>query len=160
MTVVTDSSPLHYLIVIGAVDVLPSLYGSVLVPQSVARELHHSRAPEPVRAWIPQPPSWCEVRKDAPFDPTLEWLGKGERAAISLALSVHAERLLIDEWEGRLEAERRRLRVTGTLGILAEAHSANLLNFDEAVYRLRDTNFYMPAEILNILRQHLSSRAK
>ncbi len=43
-------------------------------------------------------------------------------SAISLALSLHADRLLIDEWEGRAEAERRSLRVTGTLGVLAEAH--------------------------------------
>jgi predicted nucleic acid-binding protein len=56
----------------------------------------------------------------------------GEPAAIAMALSISADRLLIDDWEGRAEAERRYLRVTGTLGVLAEAHQRHLLDFESA----------------------------
>lgn len=122
MIVVADAGPLHYLVLIGSVDVLKPLYGCVIVPQAVARELQHAGAPDSVRTWIAQPPDWCEIRPDLPSDLSLEFLGPGERAAISLALLLDANRLLIDEWEGRAEAERRYLHVTGTLGVLAEAH--------------------------------------
>jgi len=94
----------------------------VLVPRTVAAELKETRTPAAVREWMARPPEWCEIRPDPPFDPGLQFLDPGERAAISLAVSLNAERLLIDEQAGRAEAERRHLLVTGTLGVLAEAH--------------------------------------
>ena len=118
MIVVADTGPIHYLVLVGAVDVLQPLYTRVIVPQTVAGELQGTGAPDAVRTWIAQPPEWCEIWPDPPSDPALQFLDGGERAAITLALSLDAGRLLIDEWEGRAEAERRHLRVTGTLGIL------------------------------------------
>ena len=41
----------------------------------------------------------------------------GERSAIALAETPHADLRLIDEAAGRAEAKRRQLRVTGTLGV-------------------------------------------
>jgi predicted nucleic acid-binding protein len=81
-----------------------------------------------VRTWIAQPPAWCEVHPDPPADPTLAFLNPGERAAIALAITIHADGLLIDEHGGRDEAEHRRLHVTGTLGVLGSAHLAGLLD--------------------------------
>jgi predicted nucleic acid-binding protein len=105
-----------------------------------------------------QPPEWCEIRPDPPSDPALQFLDPGERAAILLALLVDANRLLIDEWEGRAEAERRRLYVTGTLGILAEAHQHHLLDFEESLARLRQTNFYISTELIDLVRRLLVAR--
>ena len=155
MIVVADTSPLHYLVLIGSVDVLKPLYHSVVVPQAVAGELQHAAAPDSVRSWIAQPPDWCEIRADVRSDPSLEFLGLGERAAIGLALSLDADRLLIDEWEGRIEAERRYLHVTGTLGVLAEAHNQNLLDFEAAFARLRQTTFYVSATLIASIRRQL-----
>ena len=101
MIVVADAGPLHYLVLIGAVHVLQPLYNRVLVPQTVATELMETGAPNAVRTWIAQPPDWCEIRPDPPSEPALQFLDPGERAAITLALSLVADRLLIDEWEGR-----------------------------------------------------------
>ena len=50
MLAVTDTSPLHYLILIGQADLLPILYGQVIVPQAVAGELLHRHTPPQVRA--------------------------------------------------------------------------------------------------------------
>jgi len=52
MAAVTNTTPLNYLVLIGAVNVLPALYGRVLVPGAVASELQHERTPAEVRAWI------------------------------------------------------------------------------------------------------------
>ena len=158
MIVVADAGPIHYLVLIEAVDVLQPLYTRVLLPQTVAEELKEAKAPGAVRSWIAQPPEWCEVRPDPASDPALEFLDPGERAAITLALSVSAERLLVDDWEGRAEAARRHLFVTGTLGVLAEAHQRHLLDFEAALVRLSQTNFYLSAELVDRVRRRLSGQ--
>lgn len=160
MIVVADAGPLQYLVRIAAIDVLPPLYQRVLVPQTVALELQQTNTPAPVRDWIAQLPAWCEIRPDPPADPTLAFLDPGERAAIPLALSVRADRLLIDDLAGRAEATRRRLRVTGTLGVLIDAHWAGLLAFEQALAQLRETNFYLSEEVIALARQELSSGAE
>ena len=159
MIVVADAGPIHYLVLIEVVDVLSPLYDRVLIPQTVAEELKTGRAPEIVRTWLEHPPEWCQLQPDPVSDPTLdETLDPGERAAIALALSTSADRLLIDDWEGRLEAERRRLKVTGTLGVLAEAHRRHLLDFESAVARLSRTNFYLSEDLVNKMRQRLANQ--
>jgi predicted nucleic acid-binding protein len=159
MIVVGDAGPLHYLVLIGAVDVLQPLYTRVLVPQTVAGELQDANTPATILAWIAQPPAWCEIHPDPPSNPALGFLDAGEHAAITLALSVKADRLLIDEQAGRAEAERRHLRVTGTLGILAEGHQQHLLDFEASLARLRQTNFYLSAELVDRVRRRLSTGA-
>lgn len=157
MIVVADAGPLLYLVLIGSVDVLKPLYDYVVVPQAVAEELQHASAPDSVRAWIVQPPDWCGIRPNLPSDASLANLDVGEHAAISLALSLAADRLLIDEWDGRVEATRRHLHVTGTLGVLAEAHRQHLLDFESAIERLRQTTFYMSEKLINRVRRQLST---
>ena len=63
---------------------------------------------------------------------------------------------MIDEWEGRAEAERRHLLVTGTLGILAEAHQRHLLDFEVVLARRHQTNFYLSAALIDRIRRELS----
>ncbi len=159
MIVVADAGPLNYLLLIGAADVLEPLYGRVLVPDAVAVELRDAGSPPLVRTWIANPPEWCEICSDPLPNPLLQHLGPGERSAILLALSLSADRLLIDERAGRAEAERRCLRVTGTLGVLAEAHARHMIDFDAALARLRQTNFYLsPALIDRIYRRLFTKR--
>lgn len=49
--VVADSSPLNYLTLIGAVEVLHRLNGTIVVPHQVIMELTDPAAPLDVRAW-------------------------------------------------------------------------------------------------------------
>lgn len=156
MIVVADSSPLHYLVLIQAADILPTLYTRVLAPQMVIDELRRAGAPAAVAEWAAHLPGWLEVHPDPSLDPTLALLDPGESAALGLALLVHADRLLIDDWDGRAEAQRRHLLVTGTLGVLARAHQLQLLDFDLALARLAHTNFYMSKLLVDSIRRWLS----
>ncbi len=160
MIVVADTGPLNYLVLIEAVDVLQPLYSRVVVPKTVAEELRSTGAPAVVQRWIEQLPDWLEVRRDPPPDPTLQYLDAGERAALSLAELLRADGILIDERDGRAEAERRKLHVTGTIGVLADAHLAGLLDFDAAVARLRTTNFRLSAEVERFVRRRLAGHAQ
>lgn len=159
MTVVTDTTPLNYLVLIGQVDILPQLFIRVLVPEAVMAELRHPQAPTPVRNWALNPlPQWLEIREPKALESALEFLGSGERAAIALALETSADALLIDERTGRREAERRHLRVVGTLAVLEEAGRRSLLDFGAALEQLRQTSFRVSPGILKALVQSHSSK--
>jgi predicted nucleic acid-binding protein len=41
MIVIADTSPLNYLVLIGEADILQRLYGRVVIPEGVLRELLH-----------------------------------------------------------------------------------------------------------------------
>lgn len=55
MIVIADTSPINYLILIGEIEVLPALYGRVLIPPSVHEKLDRPRTPQAVRMWIAHP---------------------------------------------------------------------------------------------------------
>jgi predicted nucleic acid-binding protein len=157
MIVIADTGPLNYLVLIGSVDVLKPLYTRVLVPEAVVKELRAAGAPGLVHLWIARPPAWLEVRPDPPLDPTLWFLDLGESAALTLAQLLDADQLLIDDWAGPAEAARRSLRVTGTLGVLADAHQAGLLDFEQAITRLRSTNFRLDPDLEQFVRRRISA---
>jgi predicted nucleic acid-binding protein len=160
MIVIADTGPLNYLVLIGEVDVLPSLFTRVLVPEAVVNELRAAGAPAAVRTWVAQPPAWLEARPDPPPDPTLAFLDPGESAALTLAQLLNADELLIDDRAGRAEAARRHLRVTGTLGVLADAHLAGLVDFDQAITRLHSTNFRLDPDVERLVRRRISAQRK
>jgi predicted nucleic acid-binding protein len=107
MIVVADTTPLNYLILIDEVDLLPVLFGQVLLPQAAFQELQHSKTPPKVRQWMAHLPAWLEVRTVTTVaSPALMNLDIGEREAIQLALELGVNTVLIDEAEGRQVAER------------------------------------------------------
>ena len=61
MIVIADTTPINYLVLIGKVDILPVLYGRILIPEAVCEELQHDRTPDAVRAWVQKPPAWLEI---------------------------------------------------------------------------------------------------
>src|SRR5690349_13926285 len=114
MIVVADSSPFIVLITIQRIDLLPKLFGQVVIPPQVSAELAQTNRPQPVRAFISSPPPWLLQQAPSKIEP-IPMLHAGEAAAISLAVELHADVLLIDEALGRKAATSRRVRVTGTV---------------------------------------------
>jgi predicted nucleic acid-binding protein len=150
--VVADTSPLNYLILIEAIELLPRLYGRIVIPVEVLNELIDEGAPRPVSEWAMKLPDWVEVRT-APLssDPTLSRLDEGERCAILLAQSEAEVLLLIDEAAGRLEASRRGIPNTGTVGVLRAASIAQLVDLRFTLARLVATNFRISKPLLDAL---------
>jgi len=62
MLAVTDTSALHYLILIQQETLLPALYGRVVIPPAVSRELLRSETPDVVRQWLAHPPDWLTIQ--------------------------------------------------------------------------------------------------
>ncbi len=155
MLVVADSSPFIGLIKIETINVLPRLYGSVVIPPEVAAELSNVRRPSEVRQFIASQPSWLSIRAPSTVE-QIVGIDDGERAAISLARELAADVLLIDEATGRDAAIARNIRTLRTTALLLDAANAGVLpDLKTAFDRLRATNFRVKSDILDgLLKQH------
>jgi predicted nucleic acid-binding protein len=149
---VSDTSPLRYLILIDAIEILPLLFEGVFVPDVVHAELRHAHAPAAVRRWAEALPSWLTVAPTQSVqDADLLTLDAGERAAIALAMAIRPDFLLIDERAGVAAARARGLEVTGTLGLLQRAAQRGLTDLPTAFAALKATNFHVRQELLDAL---------
>jgi predicted nucleic acid-binding protein len=160
--VISDASPVRYLVLIGHADVLPALYTEILIPEAVATELRQPATPEPVRQWIADPPSWLQMVSLANPQSAvpLAELDRGEREAILLALELKADLVLMDDRDGVDEARRLGLVVTGTLGVLDRAAERRLIGLAPAIARLRETNFRIDPLVLERLLDDDARRTK
>lgn len=152
MVVVSDTSPLNYLVLVGCDHVLPALFDGILVPQTVFNELDSPHAPPAVRQWVTRWPSWAEVRPPAALPAEVTSLDGGEAAAIALALATEADLVLLDERKGRRVARDLNLRVAGTLGVIESAAARGLLRLPDALDALAKTSFRISPKLLQYLR--------
>jgi len=146
--VVADTSPINYLILIAEIEILARLFGQIVIPEEVLAELVDCEAPAEVREWMERHPKWVEIKSAPSPDLSLKELDAGEAAAISLAEAETDVLLLIDETAGRLEASRRGIPNTGTLGVLRRAAIERLVDLPTALERLRATNFRVSKALL------------
>jgi predicted nucleic acid-binding protein len=156
--VIADTGPVNYLILIRHIDLLPRIFDRVVIPTAVQTELSRAGAPPLVQLWIAAPPGWLEIVQAQDSDP-VGGLHKGEAAAISLAVSLHADLLLIDERKGVKAARSKGLRVTGILGLLEMAAQRGMVDFAEAVECLRGTTFRSPEALLEQMLKRNGKRA-
>ncbi len=107
IVIISDTSPLNYLILIEHIDVLPKLFGRVIIPPAVFAELQVEETPQVVRDYMASRLQWLEIRSISnPPDSALNFLDDGEREAIALAKELSADAIIIDEENGRHEAIR------------------------------------------------------
>lgn len=118
MLVISDTSPITSLLQIGQAEILPSLFGRVLIPEAVRDELLRFDSAIPDYLHV-------QAIQDQPAAELLSHdLDRGEAEAIVLAEECHADYLLMDEKHGRTVAEARGLRIVGLLGVLVIAKKA------------------------------------
>lgn len=154
MIVVSDTSPLHYLILIDQDFLLPALFGRVLAAPAVVAELGRPEVPEKVRSWLAQPPAWLEIQAPSRVSSIVSRLGPGEAEAISLAREIGADLVLIDERQGARIARAEGLAVTGTLGVLQTGANRGLIALADVLAALSKTTFHRtPTLFEELLRQ-------
>lgn len=160
MTVIADISPIHYAVAIGIADALFALYGKLVVPTGVFEELRDDGAPAALRHWLQRNSQRIEVRSVSDTaDPDVAHLDRGEREAILLAEQIGNSLLIIDERDGREEALRRRLRITGLLGVIRDAAHRGLIDFEDAIAKLKTADFRLSPAVEAIVReQYLAGR--
>ena len=90
----------------------------------------------------------------------MDYLGDGEREAITLAAEVAASHLLMNDMNARKEATRRRLPVIGTLGVLRKAAQLDLIHLPSALALLQQTNFYVATDLVQSLLDEDARRSR
>jgi predicted nucleic acid-binding protein len=139
--VVSDTSPLNYLVLIGAVEVLPAMFGDVYVPEQVMEELRRAKTPPLVRAWALNSPSWLKIVATTGGISFTERIDPGEASAIVLAEELGATLLLIDDRRGKRVAVQRGLNAIGTIAVLELAARKNLIDLQSTFEALQKTTF-------------------
>jgi predicted nucleic acid-binding protein len=125
MLVVSNTSPVYNLACIERLILLHEQFDIVWIPAAVEDELRH--VPDGTVLKIieqAKQAGWLKTRPASNANLvsllTVE-LHQGEAEAIALALEMKADRLLIDEKDGRALARQVGLRLTGVLGVLLRA---------------------------------------
>jgi predicted nucleic acid-binding protein len=118
---------------VARLDLLRQQFGQIQIPPAVLDELkidEERPGSQPIKAAIIA--GWIQVQPVS--NQTLiqllkQTLDGGEAEAISLALELQAEWILLDERDGRKVAKSLGLYVTGVLGILLRAKQSGELSF-------------------------------
>ena len=147
MRVVSNTSPLYNLSVVRHDDLLPQLYGRIVIPEAVGDELAQLSAEQSRFADV-RSEDWVEVQPvhDRSLVIAMEReLHAGEAEAIALAAQSDADLLLMDERMGRRVAARFGVPHMGLLGVLIAAKRQGLVDRVKPVLtRLRsDAGFWM-----------------
>jgi predicted nucleic acid-binding protein len=150
MIVVSDTSPVTNLLIIGRLNLLRNIFGKVIIPVAVAAELYsideHRRKLENLD-WI----EIVELKDRSLLDSLTQTLDAGEAEAIALSIELSADVVLIDELEGRQEARRLGIEVTGLIGVLVEAKKLGLIDLVKAEIDnlVRDARFWLSARVIS-----------
>lgn len=143
MIVVSDTTAVSNLLAVGRADLLPKLFGRVLVPPAVFAEL---------LAWHDALPGWLEVVAVSDRQRVLRYgaaVHPGEAEAIALALEVGAEWVILDDSDGRRLAKAEGAPVLGLMGALLLAKKRGIIpETKPLIDRLQDeAGFYLSANV-------------
>ena len=126
--VIVNTSPLQYLFQLSLLELFPSLYGYVIVPEAVVLELYRGRERGCLLPNV-EKLAWVTVKQ--PRHPVLlplaSGLGAGESAVLALAHEIPEALAVLDDKRARRYARLLGVRLTGTLGILLKAKHAGKL---------------------------------
>ncbi len=149
MIIISDTSPICYLVLIDCIEVLPILYKNVIIPEAVYEELQAEATPKAVKEWIQNYPDWLIIRNITnSSDSELNKLDKGEREAIILAEEIKANLLIVDDKLARTLATKRGFKIIGLLGILIDAARNNLIDLPTKINQLQETTFFVSPKLL------------
>jgi len=153
--VVSDTTAITYLAKINALNLLKSLFQIIYIPEAVYEELTRQGDHIPGSKEVKLLP-WIKVKQVKSYDEYAKKFKKklhpGETQAIGLALHVNADLLIIDELDGRWEAKRQGINITGMLGIFKLAKEKKLITAVRPYLdKLRCTNFKLNPQLYRVV---------
>lgn len=155
--IICDTSPLFYLHQAGCLDVLATLYESVIVPPAVVMELEAGRKggwDSPVIGGLP----WIQITAVTATSllPAIVDLGAGEVEVIALGLEIKAAsnsdvKLILDDQLARRIADLYKLSYTGTLGVIIKAKQRGLLrqSVQEIIHIMQERGMWLSQSVIN-----------
>ena len=165
MPIVSNTSPILNLAIIGQLDLLRQQFAQVLIPSAVRAELKpETTFPGATAVQQALQAQWlCESElKDVHLARALALdLDEGEAAAIALALELGVTQILMDEHDGRVKAKALGLQPVWLLGVLLRAKRDGTLDSVEAVMqRLRQqAGFFIADDLFDQLLREAGERS-
>jgi len=130
MVIISDTSPIANLIVIGQLDFLRDLFSEIIIPEAVNQEiLFLKQSGKDIQAY--ENADWLKIKNpqdEAKVESLRKDLDAGEAEAIVLALELECDLLLIDERLGNKIAAEYGLHTVGLLGVLIRAKQKNIIS--------------------------------
>ncbi len=160
MPVVSDTSPLLGLSAIGYLELLKDQFGQVLIPPSVLAELRLEtdfRGTVFIQQALNQ--GWLvpkEIQNEPLARSLLSELHRGEAEAITLAIDLHLDMIVMDERIGRDRARAMGLNTIGILGVLLNAKKYGKLDSVESAMNAlrREVGFFISEQLYReVLKQ-------
>lgn len=154
MLAVSNTSPILNLAIIGQLELIHQQFGQVQIPLAVLSELKvQENRPGSREIQAALNVGWIrvqEVSSRISVQLLQQVLDQGEAEAITLAIELKADRILLDERDGRKIAKSLGLKVTGVLGILLRAKKeGELSSLPDAIDALVKTaGFRISPELL------------
>ena len=159
MPIISNTSPVLNLAIIGRLDLLKLQFGTVFIPQAVLQELRLEEdlpGTPAIRQAIDS--GWLVVQgiTNVPLVQALKReLDAGESEAIALALEQSADWVLLDEREGRRVAKTFGLNVVGIIGVLLRAEKQSQIEaFEQEITALKtQAGFWINPALLADIRK-------
>ncbi len=153
MRVVSNTSPVSNLAIIGKLDILARQFGAIRIPRAVQAELErleHGVARSSIDQALAA--GWLKVETVASIDLArhlASFLDSGEAEAIALASESGSDLLIMDESAGRAAARDLGLEMTGTLGVLLkEKRAGRIHSMEMEMDRLvGEAGFYLSEKV-------------
>lgn len=153
--IVSDASPLIHLSAVNRLHLVPDLVGTVIIPPAVFDEITVQGMGKPGAREVLEA-AWVKVVtcKDAHLLARFKAeLDAGEAEALTLAIELKADVVLMDERLGRSVASRERITTIGLLGLLVEAKDYGLIqHVTPEMDALRHSGFYIANSIYNQIK--------
>lgn len=162
MIVISDTTPIISLMKANSLDLLKRLYGIVLIPKAVYRELTENtvfaKEAEIIKEIDFLTVVAVENEKSVSVLRNVTGLDAGESEALIMYDEQKADLLLMDEHKGRSVAKQLNVRHIGTVGVLLLAYDKEMMRRED-VKNCLDTmlanNIRMDRKLCNVVMEHI-----
>ena len=133
MQIVFNTSPLIFLIRLEMLEIFLAQKNQYIVPQAICDEIQAKEDEVSLalkNIFAKQTIRIHPVQMTTLANSLNQRLGRGESEAITLALELSADYVILDDFAARREASRLGLRVKGTLAIIKKLHQDKQITID------------------------------
>ena len=157
--VIVNTTPLIALCHVGQLELLKKIYGEIMIPQAVYRELSEKKE-SICKEQVDNALNWIHVEKienqmaKSMFKTQLH---DGEVEVMILAKEKNADIVIIDDANAKKHAKYLKLPVTGTLGVLIKAKRQGPINeLKPVIQEMIDKNIYISEKVMKICLEQVN----
>jgi predicted nucleic acid-binding protein len=159
--VVVNTTPLIALSYLGRLDLLKTLYGKIVIPDAVYRELS-VKEDSVCKRFVDESLDWICIKKiknEMARAMYKTQLHEGEVEVMILAQEINADVVVIDDANAKKHAKYLGLPVTGTLGVLIKAKREGYLSeIKPLLQQLLENNIYISDKIIDLCLKQVGEK--